>query len=254
MVKSIRLAFSFLTVLPMGKISTAEGDWHRAAVFFPLVGGVLGALLAAGGVLGHGIAPPPLLSALALAAQFLLTRGLHTDGLSDTVDGLIGGMDRELSLKIMLSGAAGPMGVAVVILTLMIKFSALVSLPASLPLMLFFAPLCGRWCVVLAGAAFKPARREGLGSAFITSLNWRHLGLSTLMAGVIALCGARFLGYSIPLLAMATAVTVAFGAAAAMARRLGGLTGDTLGAVNEIAETVFLTAFVLSDGAFTAAP
>jgi len=199
--------------------------------------------------------PQPLVAVLALAALFLLTRGLHTDGLSDTADGLLGGLDRERALKIMRSGTAGPMGSAAVSLVFLVKFAAMVSLPGRLPLMLFFAPLCGRWCMVLAGAAFNPAREEGLGSAFIGSLGWRHFILATLMTSAITFCGMRFLDYSIPLLVAVTmAMAIAIAIAAAMARCLGGLTGDTLGAINEIAETVFMVAFVLGTGAFTAAP
>ena len=253
--KAMRLAFTFLTVFPMGKINAAASDWCRAAVFFPLVGGTLGALLAAGAALVSDVAPPPLIAALALAAMFLLTRGLHTDGLSDSADGLMGGLDRRRSLQIMRSGTAGPMGVAAVVLVFLIKYAALISLPGRLPAALFFTPLSGRWSMVLAGALFKPARREGLGSAFISGLGPRHFLLATLVGCAPAYLGSYFLGSILPALTGGLAAFAA-GAAAAQtaARRLGGLTGDTLGAVNEIAETVFLVAFVLSGAVFPAAP
>ncbi|MEW5784461.1 MAG: adenosylcobinamide-GDP ribazoletransferase [Bacillota bacterium] len=249
--KSLRLAFTLLTVFPVGEIKPAGGDWRKAALFFPLVGAVLGALAAGLAVLGRGIAPPPLTAALALAALFLLTRGLHTDGLSDTADGLLGGMDRKRSLQIMRSGAAGPMGVAAVMLTFLIKFAALIALPDRLPVLLFFTPLCGRWCMVLAGAAFNPARNEGLGSTFISGLGWRHFSLASLVGGALCCAGIRLGGGFFPV-ATGTGLSFAVAGAAAvgMARRLGGLTGDTLGAVNEIAETAFLVAAALGFSLF----
>lgn len=247
--KSLRLAFAFLTVFPAGRIDPAMIRWPMAAVCFPLVGAVLGAFLAAAAALSRLVVPPPLAAALAPAALFLLTRGLHTDGLSDTADGLLGGLDRERSLQIMRSGTAGPMGMAAVTLSFLIRFAALISLPGHMPALLFFTPLCGRWCMVLAAAAFNPAREEGLGSAFIGSLGWRHFILATLAGSLPGLAGMLLLGSCFPVFAgllLASGVTAALAAAAA--RRLGGLTGDTLGAVNEIAETTFLVGFVLAAG------
>lgn len=249
--KILRLAFAFLTVVPVGEINPAGSDWSRAAVFFPLVGAALGALLAALAALGRGIVPPPLMAALALSVFFLLTRGLHLDGLSDTADGLMGGLSKERSLQIMRSGTAGPMGVAAVILIFLLKFAALASFPDQLPLLLFFIPLCGRWCMVLAGAAYHPARSEGLGSAFISGLGWRQFFLATLVGGAFSFAGICISGLVLPVLAgILLAFTLTAAAAAGIALRLGGLTGDTLGAVNEIAEAAFLLGAVLGFGLF----
>lgn len=249
--KSLRLAFTFLTVIPVGEIKAVKSDWAKAAVFFPLVGAVLGAFPAGLATLCRGIVPAALLAALALTGIFLLTRGLHLDGLSDTADGLFGGLEKERSLQIMRSGAAGPMGVAAIFLAILLKFAALISLPDHLPVMLFFTPLCGRWCMLLAGAAFKPARSEGLGSTFISGLGWRHFSLATLLGCALSYPGIRITGLALPIIAgilFAFAVSVA--AAVGIARRLGGLTGDTLGAVNEIAEAAFLLGFVLGFSLF----
>ncbi len=250
--KSVRLAFAFLTVLPVGKINPTGSDWCKAAVYFPLVGAALGAPLAGAAILGRELVPAPLMAALALTVLFLLTRGLHLDGLSDTADGLLGGLERERSLQIMRSGAAGPMGVAAVILAVLIKFAALSSTPGSLPVMLYFTPLCGRWCMALAGAAFHPARSEGLGSTFISGLSLRHFLLATLVGAALSFPAVHLAGQYVPLAAgAALAFTVTGAAAVAMARRLGGLTGDTLGAVNEIAEAAFLVGAVLGFALFT---
>ncbi len=242
--RTFRVALTFLTVIPAGiKFFRGPDELARSASFFPLVGLLLGFLTAAPAALARDILPPGPLIVLVLAGFFFLTRGLHLDGLADTADGLVGGLQRERALAIMKDGPVGPMGAAVVVLVYLLKYAALSSADSSLLLMLILLmPVSGRWSMVLAGSAFGPARKDGLGSQFIQDLSWGRFALSSLVPlAVLSLVGwgnAALAGFLLS--GMIAALAVSFLCALLSARRLGGLTGDVLGAVNEIAETAFL--------------
>lgn len=246
--KSYLRALAFLTVMPLPFVQfDREGrELTAAAGAFPLVGATIGLCQAVLAWLLLMIMPSAPAAALLLAAGFFLTRGLHLDGLADTADGLIGTADREKALRAMSDSAVGVMGVAVVLFLYLFKFVLLAEngLPV-MPAVLFFMPLAGRWAIVLAGSLFKPARDRGLGDLFLSGLRSAHFFKATAVA----------IGVLIPLfwLLPPLILPVAAGCLAALTsalllavyanRRLGGLTGDILGAVNEMGEAVFLLSF-----------
>ncbi len=164
------LAFGFLTVLPMPFQAVRPGGLGRAAVWFPVVGLVVGALLAAvawGSLwLWHD---PGIAAALVLIAGLVLTGGLHLDGFMDTADAFFSHKDRARLLKIMKDSRSGALGVASGILLLLAKFAALRALlshPGRLPLVLLaVAPVFGRWAIVSV-AHLPTARPGGLGPPF----------------------------------------------------------------------------------------
>lgn len=241
--RSFRLALSFLTVFPAGELELSVRGLAEAAPFFPLVGALLGLGYGVAGLAIYSVAGAAPAAVLVLMLNFLSTRGLHLDGVADTADALVGGIRREKALQIMKDGAAGPMGVSVLILLHLGKYAALTSLPAErfFPVLLLM-PLAGRWAMVLAGAAGKAARREGLGLLFISALGWKD----AFSASLIALFPAGavlwlYRAHLFPLvLALPLALAGSFLLAAGLGRKLGGLTGDTLGAVCEGAELLFL--------------
>lgn len=242
--RSFLLALTFLTVIPAGS-PPLEGPQAlaRAAVYFPLVGSLLGLLCAGFAYLALHLFPSGPVVILVLMLSFLLTRGLHIDGLADTVDGLAGGIEREKALKIMRDSAVGPLGAAAVFLIYLLKYVLLSGAEEGQLLLLVFGMfLAGRWGLVLAGAFHAPARNEGLGNSFLTSLKVRHFTLASLWGMAVvtaAFCWQSSLFF--PLLGgIATALAASALFAALAARRLGGLTGDVLGAVNELAEAAFL--------------
>ncbi len=252
-----RVALTFLTVFPAGiRTFQGAGELARSAVFFPLVGLILGGMTAAAVALLQEFVPLAPLLVLVLAALFFLTRGLHLDGLADTADGLIGGLNKERALEIMKDGAVGPMGAGAVLLVFLFKYTALASAPAALLLaLLVLTPVSGRWSMVLAGAAFGPAKPEGLGSQFIRGLTWGRFAASSVVPLAVLLVFS-WLGSAslvLPLLSgVLLALVLALFCAQQAARRLDGLTGDVLGAVNEIAESAFLLGSLLGYGLMAA--
>lgn len=185
--------------------------------------------------------PSSLSNVFLIVAFGAFTRGLHLDGVADSADGLWGGSDRQRRLAIMKDsrvGAFGALALLGVVLTKLRALDVLQSDGRSSALLL--CPMYGRWaCVVMAGLAV-PAREEGLGATFVRGVQLRELGFAstfTLLAGlyVVGIVSVVLFGV---LAGLAVAVT------RYCARRLGGVTGDTLGAVGELVETAAFCLFV----------
>jgi adenosylcobinamide-GDP ribazoletransferase len=243
MIKSIALAFGFLTILPVfGSRGREASPRELAASFsaFPLVGGALGLLLYVPAMLLSAWTPLPILAVLLTLAIALLTRFLHLDGLADLADGLWGGYTAERRLEIMKDSRTGSFGAAALSLILLLKAA---SLHALLTLhawpVIFMAPVFSRYAMVLAAHRSPYARKEGgLGRSFLEHMTTADL----LRAAAVAA------GLSLPVapleavLLMVTATAVAWAVQRLAIHMLGGVTGDVLGAVNEITEAVLLAA------------
>jgi len=228
----VRRAIAFLTPLPVGggPPTRTTLDW------FPVVGAAIGLALGGAWWAADRAFPPAVAAALVIVVDLALTGMLHVDGLADTVDGLVPHLpSRERRLEVMAQPDVGAFGVAAVGAVLLLRFAALASQPVSVLL------LAGLWCgsrtvMAVVARAFPYARGEGLASAF-SGGDWLPVGLYGLIAAVSL--GAFADGRR-------TEVAVAAGIAAGLVvavlarRRLGGFTGDVLGAAGVVAETVGL--------------
>lgn len=238
MIRPLALALVFLTRIPLSLgFDPAPRDWGRAACFFPVVGLLLGALLLSAAALPP-TAGSPLAAALLLLLWVALTGGLHLDGLADVCDAWSGGGgDRERTLALLKDPRAGAMAVIGVALTLLLKFAALQSLlqPQRWQALLL-APVVGRATMLGLLLTTPYVRPGGLGAVFTAQLP-RAAG-----AGVLAATGVFCLGLlgwgGLALIGIA-GVNLLF-LRYSFVKRLGGITGDTLGAACELAETLVL--------------
>jgi adenosylcobinamide-GDP ribazoletransferase len=244
-IRALGLALQLLTRLPVpsSPAPPRPEDLGRAVVFFPAVGLLIGALLAG---LSGALDPvdPGVLAALVLAVWVLLTGGLHLDGLADTADAWLGGQgDRDRTLALMKDPRSGPAAIVALVLVLLAKFAALQALLAGgealYPLLL--APVLGRTIIVLLLISTPYVRPAGLGTPYAQYLPRLSGGALVLLVAVgvvlllgglggaaLAVLGVGFLGFRYWLLA-----------------RLGGATGDTLGAACELTEAAVLLGMVL---------
>lgn len=236
--RALLAALGFLTRVPVPS-SVFDGTTRSAQLaWYPAVGALIGAALWG---LGWLLSPtPPLLgAALLLAAWVALTGGLHLDGLADSADAWIGGLgDRERTLAIMKDPRSGPMGVTAVVLVLLLKFASLASMP--LPsAALWLAPLAGRTVLTAAFLGTPYVRSGGMGSALVQAPRGAcaaALVLAALWALLAGWGGVRTL---------VVATVVFLGWRIACVRRLGGITGDTCGALAELVEATVLVALAL---------
>ncbi len=237
---ALGLALQFLTRLPLPRdIPYSPEALGRSVVFYPLVGLLIGGILALSRVL-LGEQAPLLASALLLTAWVLITGGLHLDGLADCADAWIGGLgDRQRSLRIMKDPASGPIAVAILVLVLLLKWTALAALIEQNHLTpLLIAPLLGRNAILLLMLSTPYVSPQGLAEKLL-----RHLPETAArwVAGFTLAIAAVSVGL-LPLLIAGLALLWIRHSALS---RLGGTTGDVYGAAVELVETGVLLASVL---------
>lgn len=243
MMRSLVTAIRTLTIFPFpGK------DTHRfelALPWFPVVGGVLGAM--AGWVLRSSTwLGPELAAALSLSFLAVGTGCLHLDGLADSADGLGCHANRERRLSIMKEPGVGAFAVVAVVLLLIVKWAALRTLAVrGQPYALLIACASGRAMIAVLCVWQPYARASGTGAAVVQGARLWHAGVAVVLVAalgwaaqgetVLVILGAAFL---------ATGVVGLFSR-----QRIGGITGDVLGATCELVETVALVSFCWLAGA-----
>lgn len=226
----MRAALAFLTAL--GR-PIAPGP--SALAWFPVIGAALGLGLGAAWWVATQLWPPLLAAVVVVAIDLALTGGLHVDGLADSADGLLApGLDRTRRLEVMAESSVGAYAVAVTTTTLLFRVAALAVL-APAPLLLASLWALSRTAMAVAARSVAYARPGGLASSFLGG----PTAPVALSGGVLALALGATIG-----VAGLMAVVIAAGAAAAVVavgvRRLGGFTGDVLGAAGIVAETAGL--------------
>lgn len=231
-----RLALMLLTRLPAGRLPEPAPAIGASVWAFPLAGlavGGLAALILAAALALH--LPPALAAGLALAAQVALTGALHEDGLADLADGLWGGRSPERRLEIMRDSRIGSYGAVALILSLGLRWQALAVLAANplAPLALIALAMTSRVAPALLLATLPPARAEGMGASATGAPIPRALAAAALaLAPVLALTPAL---PAAPLMVLVQAL-LTLGLARLALARLGGQTGDVLGASQQLAE------------------
>jgi adenosylcobinamide-GDP ribazoletransferase len=239
-VKSFLAAIAFLTRLPVGKLAVfGAADVAHSAGWFPIIGLLLGAIYTAVTILIRDHLPLGVVAVLLLSLDALATGALHFDGLADTADGFGGGKSREDMLRIMRDHAIGSYGglaLAALVGLKVMAYAALLTHNNWIPA-LILTPALGRWSILLLTAALPYARPsasaiDGMGKR---SLIW---GTGAILIAMLAASSIR----AWVALAAVTAVTVAFGFYCR--RRIGGITGDTLGANLQLCESAALLTFL----------
>lgn len=239
MLKPLHLAFTFLTRLPLPQVKEyGAADFGAAFAFFPVVGAAIGGIAAAAacGLVAAG-ADPRIAAFAALLLITLLTGALHLDGLADSADGLLSGKGPQRALEIMKEPHSGPFGYTAIFLVLIGKFTALWLLCeqgrfAAIAVALAFS----RWSMIVGAFKARYPRATGTGAAFVGTFS-----APTVLFGTATLLAAAFWAPPMKLALFAGAAALTALALRKFAeRKIGGVTGDILGAVNETAETLLL--------------
>jgi len=234
------IALQLLTRLPTPDCGLPQAvELGCSLLCYPLVGLLVGILLAGAGWLLAGHLPPMLLAALLLSFWVMLTGALHLDGLADCADGWLGGHgDRERTLKIMHDPQSGSAAVVVVALVLLVKFAALVAVvDARQTLSLLFVPVLARTLLPLLFLTTPCARTEGLAASLAACLPrkaaWFVVALGLLLTSLPAPSGVWLAVSGLLVFILLRRM---------MLEHIGGMNGDTAGALVELSETAALIA------------
>lgn len=236
-------AIKFLTIFPIPYLRKEFAqDCGKSLPYFPLVGVVLGAILFG---LYKGLSfilPYTIVTALLIIALVIMTGAHHLDGLMDSFDGTVSGESRQRRLEIMSDSHTGAFGAIAAILLLLLKYASLVSLypPLQLPVLLLM-PTISRWLMVGVLFTFPSAKTTGMGYTFKQRARWYYFTVATIITIVISVILLNWQG--LVLLASVWLLTSVI--AIYFHIRLGGLTGDIYGALNEIGEVMVIIMIML---------
>ncbi|WP_419028836.1 adenosylcobinamide-GDP ribazoletransferase [Phascolarctobacterium faecium] len=214
-----------------------DEDFSRSVPYFPLVGLVIGSLLAA---VNYGLfyieTPLFLRVTLLLLAEIIITGGLMYDGFMDTADGVFSARSRERMLEIMKDSHVGSNAVLAIIILLLLKIAAYLELNAeTLTWVLLTMSVATRTFMVVFIVNFPYARKEGIGHMFTKYAKPFYTYIAfAVCAGIIAACGLQYLAVA----GICFAVTLII--AQYLKTQLGGLTGDTYGALTECGNVIYL--------------
>ena len=222
-------AVAFLTSLGGSRTPTPS-----ALAWFPAVGALLGAALALARWAGGRVWPPLLVAAVVVVVDLALTGMLHADGLADSADGLLPHLPPERRLEVMAAPDVGAFGATVLVGVLLLRVGGLAALDTAAWL------LVGLWCasrslMALVATRVTYARPTGLATAFLGARSWP--AVAGLLAAVVASALWRPLAGP---LAVLVAVLAGAAVVSLAVRRVGGFTGDVLGAAGVVTETVGL--------------
>jgi adenosylcobinamide-GDP ribazoletransferase len=234
-VTEIRLAASFLTILPVGFDSASSNDVMRSYGWFPLIGFMLGAILAGSDYLLADIISGAIRSTLLVAGLVVITGAVHLDGVADTADALSAWRDPQRALEILRDSSIGTFGAAAVFFVLALKIVALESAAHSRRTALYLAPGIARWAMVALPYKLHYLREQGAGSALLSAQDGRNFRLATIISLVALLPGGVAAIRAITAAIILTGIFRLF-----YARWLAGITGDLIGAAGECVEAAVL--------------
>ena len=241
-------ALQFLTIFTVRKDrEITENELARSLVYFPFVGFLIGLILVWSDKALLWFFPDTIANLFLLMLAVVLTRALHVDGLADSIDGLMGGRDRDSRLAIMKDSRIGTAGVLAIVVVFLIKYVSLNSLFGQYKTVaLLTAPAFARWSQMLMMFKAHYAREQGMGKAFVG-----HVRLAGVLAASVITLGlsafvivyderTAILALGVPLsVAVFTGLWRWF-----VVRKVGGITGDAVGAASELNETLALLLFV----------
>lgn len=237
--KRLLVAITFLTRLPIPiNKEISQKDMAKTTPFFTLVGLIIGCLLILLNYTLSFIFPNFAVNTIIIISLIAITGGLHLDGLMDTFDGLLSGKNRERTLEIMHDSRVGAMGVAgaLCIFALKLAFLNVLTSDNKVSALLLF-PMLGRWSMVFAISFFPYANtKPGLGSLFVEHARKSYVFWATIPVIISAI--PLLLWKAFPVFIIIFLITWLVGKN--ISRKLGGLTGDTYGAICEIIETLSL--------------
>lgn len=239
--KNFFSAASFLTIIPIPQRLYENADFKKAPAFFPVIGLLIGLICAGVSYISLMIFPVLIAGLISCAAMIKISGALHLDGLADSADGLLSSRSKNEMLEIMGDSRIGAMGATALVLIILLKVFCLIQLGSDMWLAVLLAAVVGRTALIHIPLFFSPAKEDGLGVS--TGSKFPYICAASWIASMI-IAYASFGGQGI--LSVLFAILMIFVLNYFINRKIGGYTGDTLGATCEAAEVwtlLALTAF-----------
>ncbi len=254
--KRILLSFQFLTIIPVRDLGEIpEEEVGKSTAFFPLTGLFEGALLLVLAPLFLRFFPSELTNGLLVLVMVVINGGLHLDGLADAFDAIASRGGPEKKRAIMKESTVGAIGVIAIVMALLLKYLLLNALFFDSGIQVYYStllllPVLSRWTMVPAIYHCRPAKQEGLGKMFADHTGRKEVLTATILAVAVSFMALGIMSqwqvltfhlmFLMPVLYM-----FAFAAVWFCNKNFGGMTGDTLGAVHEIAVLIILAIMVI---------
>lgn len=239
LIRGILIALTFLTRIPVpAPQDVSREEFTRSQRYYPLIGLLIGLILWGIGKLAFNHYPNLVTGAILLAAEIVLSGGIHLDGFMDTMDGLLSARSPERMLEIMKDSRVGAHASISLGIFLILKFTLLASLKESGLIILIILPTLSRWAFQLGFLCFPYARAEGLGKGYRETSAWPLF----IAEGMIILALAYWLAGFGALILFIAGTLFALIFTWRVASLLGGLTGDVYGATIELTELIALLA------------
>lgn len=238
------VSIQFLTIIPpLIRREVTAKEIGLATSYFPIAGFVIGGIISLSSLWSSELFKPEISAALLLAVWIILTGALHVDGFIDSCDGLFGGKSADGRLKIMRDERIGAYGFIGGFILLLLKYLGIV---ASMSWRIFIlSPIIGRWMITLVLVIFPYARKTGLGKSMKENASYRQV----LIAAVITISSCWLIAGIQGALMMIAITVFAWIMGLGIYRSIGGLTGDSYGAICEMSEVIVLITFPLLEAA-----
>jgi len=239
-------ALKFLTIIPLPwRREASLEEVGRSIGYFPVIGLIIGLILAGLNWLLSLFLPSAVVNGLLIVSMVVLSGALHLDGFVDTCDGIAGHKTVEERWRVMHDSRAGAFGIVGVFLLLLVKYVSLSSVPENLLMVtLVLMPVVSRWAMVYTVFAYPYARPAGLGRIFKQGASWQGFTIATVITLAVAIGLTRLANityfYLAGLAIMLAIWVIVVAMATYLKRKFAGLTGDTYGAINEVAEVCVL--------------
>lgn len=234
--KRLILMLQFLTRIPINiNLKVDEEDFFEGVIYFPLVGLIIGMFVVFAYYIGLNLSGKLVGAVFAITMEIFITGGLHLDGLADTFDGIYSNRSKDRILEIMKDSRLGTNGALAIFVLLILKVVLIsdLEIPNVYPILLLM-PVFSRLNSVFASRLAKPARKQGMGNLFIGRVNTKQF----LIALIVAIIPSLLFPKLIPIIGLLLLFTLWY--IKHISYRIDGMTGDTLGALCELSEVVYL--------------
>ncbi|AUM86979.1 adenosylcobinamide-GDP ribazoletransferase [Clostridium botulinum] len=233
------LMIQFFTRIPVNKnLQCEKVNFRRGAFFLPVVASIIAGIEFLVYLGLKNFLPPNVIIVLLLLFTAMITGGLHMDGLADTCDGFFSLRDKERIIEIMKDSRMGAFGTIAMIINLLLKYQLLYSLVLKdCSIAIILAPVIGRISILFLCLSKRTAKKNGSGNIFIGNMSKPIIFLITIIALAM---NTYFLGLKITIISFIAVLIITYLFYLLCLNKINGLTGDTLGACNELGEITFL--------------